>query len=121
MRIDNCYFFLPDGITGGYSGIAIESADGAVIQNITAENIKMDGISSPVLIWLGDRLKYDKKTVGGIDGVVIKNVSAQNTEMPSAITGCKHDGEIYRVKNVSLQMLPRYTAIPPKISQSRKM
>lgn len=103
VRIDNCYFFLPDGITGGYSGIAIESADGAVIQNVTAENITMDGVSSPVLIWLGDRLKYDKKTVGGIDGVVIKNVSAQNTEMPSAITGCKYDGEIYRVKNVSLQ------------------
>ncbi len=103
VGIENCYFFLPDGITGGYSGIAIESADGAVIQNVTAENITMDGISSPVLIWLGDRLKYDKKTVGGIDGVVIKNVSAQNTEMPSAVTGCKHKGEIYRVKNVSLQ------------------
>lgn len=103
VSVKNCKFFLPSGITGGYAGITIESADGANISDIKIDNIEMDGISSPVLIWLGDRLKYDRKEVGSISNVNITNVNAVNTELPSAVTGCKHKGEIYRIENVTLK------------------
>lgn len=71
VSVKNCYFFLPSGITGGYSGIAIESCDGSNVSDISVSDIKMDGISSPLLIWLGNRFKYDKEEVGRIHGVNI--------------------------------------------------
>ncbi len=103
IHVKNCKFFLPDGITGGYSGIAIESADGANISDVTIDNIEMDGISSPILVWLGCRLNYDNKAVGSINNISISNITATNTELPSAVTGCKYDGKIYTVNNVSLK------------------
>lgn len=102
ITVSNCSFFLPDGIVGGYAGIAIESSDGANVQNVSVDNIKMNGISSPVLVWLGDRLNYDKKEVGSVKDIVINNITATNTELPSAVTGCKHDGKIYYAENVVL-------------------
>ncbi len=103
VQVDNCYFFMPDGMTFGYSGIAIESADGSFIENVKISDIEMDGISSPLLIWLGNRLKYDEKNVGGISDISIKNVQVKNAEMPSAITGCEADGKTYYVQNVTLE------------------
>ena len=103
VTVKNCYFFLPCGITGGYSGIAIESCDGSNVSDISVSDIKMDGISSPLLIWLGNRFKYDKEEVGSIHGVNISNVTAANTEMPSAITGCIDDeNKTHYVQNVAL-------------------
>ena len=103
INVKNCKFFLPDGMTGGYAGIAIESADGSNVSDVTIDNIEMDGISAPILIWLGDRLKYDNKSVGSIKNIDISNVTAANTELPSAVTGCKHKGKIYSVQNVNLK------------------
>lgn len=103
IKVNNCYFFIPDGMTYGYSGIAVESADGSNISNVNIDNITMDGVSSPLLIWLGNRMKYDKGTVGSISDISISNVEAVNTEMPSAITGCKANGKTYYVENVSLK------------------
>lgn len=108
IKVKNCRFFLPDGITGGYSGIAIESADGADISNVAIDAIEMDGISAPILIWLGCRFRYDKKTVGSINNVSVSNINATNTELSSAVTGCKHDGEIYTVKNIALRNIHAY-------------
>lgn len=105
VSVRNSKFFLPDGMTGGYAGIAIESADGANVSDIKIENISMDGISSPILIWLGNRLSYDRKTVGSIRNVDISNITAINTELPSAITGCRVNGKIYAVENVTLSKI----------------
>ncbi len=102
VSVNNCSFFIPDGMTYGYSGIAIESADGSNISNINIDNIIMDGVSSPLLIWLGNRLSYDVDEIGSIDDISISNITAENTELPSAITGCKADGKIYSVGDVKL-------------------
>lgn len=102
VSVSNSKFFLPDGMTGGYAGIAIESADGACISDVEIQNITMDGISSPLLIWLGNRLSYAKNTVGSIQDITISDVYATNTELPSAITGCKINGKTYSVQNVTL-------------------
>ena len=103
VKVNNCYFFIPDGMTYGYSGIALESADGSNISNVNIDNITMDGVSSPLLIWLGNRMRYDNDVIGSISDISISNVDAKNTEMPSAITGCEVDGKTYYVENVSLR------------------
>ena len=54
VTIRDCEFFM-DGTTGGYAGLSIESDRGSVVENIVCENIKMDGISSAFLVWLGNR------------------------------------------------------------------
>lgn len=103
VKVYNCDFFIPDGMTYGFSGIAVESADGSNISNVNIDNITMDGVSSPLLIWLGNRMEYDNNTVGSISDISISNVSARNTEMPSVITGCKAKGKTYYIENVSLK------------------
>ena len=40
VQVDNCYFFMPDGMTFGYSGIAVESADGSFIENVKISILK---------------------------------------------------------------------------------
>lgn len=104
INVNNCYFFMPNGITGGYSGIAVESCDGSNVSDINISDITMEGVSSPFLIWLGNRLNYDKSAVGSINGVTIKNVTATDTEMPSAVTGCiDDDGVTHYVENVTVE------------------
>ena len=100
ITVKNCKFFIPSGMTYGYSGIAVESADGSNISDVETDGIEMFGISSPVLIWLGKRLRYGKCEIGGIKDIIIKNVFAVDIELPSAITGCRDGGRIYRPENI---------------------
>ncbi len=100
ITVKNCKFFIPRGMTYGYSGIAVESADGSNISDVEIDGIEMFGVSSPVLIWLGKRLRYGKREIGGIKDIIIKNVFAVDTELPSAITGCRDGGRIYRPENI---------------------
>ena len=106
VSVTNCYFFMPDNVTGGYAGVAIESADGSKVNDVYVDNIYMKGVSSPALIWLGYRLDEkngsDGKTVGSMDKVVISNITAKDVELPSAITGCVRNGKTYYVKNVEI-------------------
>ena len=102
VSVLNCYFMLPSGVCGGYAGVAIESADGSSIYNVTVDNIYMSGISSPFLIWLGSRgaTLGEAASVGSIQKIKITNITSNNCELPSAITGCEYDGANYRVKDV---------------------
>ncbi len=105
VDVTNCYFFMPENVVGGYSGIAVESADGSNVSNVYVDNIYMQGISSPVLIWLGDRLNKKNGSdgkVGSITDVTISNITANNVEMASAVTGCVHNDKTYYVKKVEL-------------------
>lgn len=102
VAVKNCKFFIPSNMTYGYSGIAIESADGSNISDIEIDDIIMDGISSPILIWLGNRLRYGNTEIGSINNISIRNVNSVNSELPSAVTGCKADGKVFSVKNVEL-------------------
>lgn len=104
ITVDNCDFFMAGGISGGYSGIAIESADGSQVSNVKISNIRMDGISSPLLIWLGNRLDEkngsDGKSVGSMSGISVSNVYCDNVEIPSAIVGVKTRTQTYYVEDV---------------------
>ncbi len=106
VNVTNCYFFMPNNVTGGYAGISIESADGANVENVYVDNIYMKGISSPMLIWLGDRLDKEKgsdgTTMGSMKNITVSNITAYDVELASAITGCKHKEKTYYVENVKI-------------------
>jgi len=100
VTVKDCHFFVA-GTIGGYAGIAVESADGAVVENIRISNIKMTNVNAAFLIWLGYRNGRDG--VGAVKDIIIENVEAEYVNLPSAITGCKYKGTIYAVENVNIR------------------
>lgn len=107
ITVQNCDFFMAGGIVGGMPGIAIESADGSNISEVNISDIRMNGITSPLLIWLGNRLDEkngsDGKTVGSVSGIKISDVYCDNVELPSAIVGVETKDATYYVKEVELE------------------
>ena len=74
ITISNCVF-------EGCQGYAIESVDGAIIEDITITNTTMrDLYSSPIFMRLGSRLRGPKETtkVGSIKRVMINNLTCHN-------------------------------------------
>ncbi len=99
VTVRNCEFFM-DNTTGGYSGISIQSDCGGKVTDILVDNIKMNGISSPFLIWLGDRNGIEP---GQVSNVTLRNITAENISLPSAVTGVVHNGKHYNVQNIVIQ------------------
>lgn len=97
VLIRNCYMFMP-GIAGGYAGISIQSTDGATTKNIRCENITMENITTPFVIWLGYREKGSR-----LSDIVIKNIFADNCDIASSITGFKKHGEIHYAENITIE------------------
>lgn len=96
VTLRNCFFFNA-GITGGYTGIAIESVDGGNINDINIDNITMENIISPLVIWLGYR-----NNSGKLENITISNITATNCDLPCAITGYRRYFKTNYVKNVTL-------------------
>lgn len=100
VLVENCAFFLNDIYPGGVSGISIESADGAKVQNVTIRNIEMDGETCPLFISLNNRNRDgEKDNAGAIDGVTVENIRATGVEIPVIVTGTKK----LTVQNVTLR------------------
>lgn len=73
------------------SGIALESVDGAIMDNINISDIIMKDVQTPIFIVLGNRsYKAPDDTTyrqGQVRNVFIKNISAtSHSKMPSSIT-----------------------------------
>lgn len=105
VTVEDCYFFAAE-IAGGYTGIAIESADGADVSDITVRNINMNNVPSALLIWLGCRLDKNKGsdgTMGSVSGITVENIYAKNVDIASAVVGCEYEGQLYPVKDVTLR------------------
>lgn len=61
----------------GLAGIAIESADGGIIEHITISNITMEGIITPIFICLNHRrMNYHNGTSGIIRNLHFSNITA---------------------------------------------
>lgn len=106
VSVENCDFFMAGGIVGGMSGIAIESADGSNVSDIKVNDIRMNGISSPILIWLGNRLSESNGsdgTMGSMENIQISNIYCDNVELASAIVGVETRKETYYVNNVDIK------------------
>ncbi len=91
-------FFFMAGIAGGYAGIAIESTDGATVSGIKVQNIKMEHVTSPLLIWLGYR-----KDGAALSDVGIENIEAIGCDLPSAVVGYRNSDTTAYVRNVTLK------------------
>jgi len=88
-------------------GLAIESVDGAVIEDVTADNLAMrDLTTAPIFVRLGRRMRAPEGTrVGAIRRVNISNVvvSEANAAFASIIAGLPEAPvEDVRISNVSI-------------------
>jgi polygalacturonase len=86
-------------------GLALESVDGAHIEDVSVSNITMRNISNaPIFIRLGDRMRAPEGTaVGSIKRINISNIVAYNADprYGSIISGIPgHDVEDVRVSGV---------------------
>lgn len=90
VLVEDCDFFLTDLYPGGVSGISIESADGAQIQDVTVRDIRMENELCPLFISLNNRNRDgNRDNAGAISGITIENIQASGIEMPVIITGTR--------------------------------
>lgn len=108
VLVEDCEFFLDDIYPGGVSGISLESADGAKVQNVTVRNIQMRGEACPLFISLNNRNRdKDFDNIGALENITVENVTAEDAEIPVIITGTKD----LTVRNVTLRNFDiRYAA-----------
>ncbi|HTW93976.1 MAG TPA: glycosyl hydrolase family 28 protein, partial [Tepidisphaeraceae bacterium] len=102
ITISNCVF-------DDCSGLALESVDGAIIENVTISNISMRNIDTlPIFIRLGDRLRgpKDTTTVGAIRHIIISNVVATNAASHFACLICGIPG--HPIEDVSISNVKLY-------------
>ena len=129
ILVEDCSFMMTDIYPGTVSGIAVESADGAKVTNITARNIKMNRVTCPVFIRLCNRnraaevtaetanaVEFGKKQekaasaekdtfdmLGEVKNVYIENITATDAEIPIIIAGFKQNGVTKYVEDVTLK------------------
>jgi len=84
IAISNCVF-------EGSHGLALETVDGALIEDIAVTNITMrDSIGSPVFLRLGARLRGPKEStnVGTLKRIIMSNITSHGaTSLCTAICG----------------------------------
>jgi polygalacturonase len=101
ITISNCVF-------EGCQGLALETVDGALLEDVTITNISMrDIISAPIFLRLGRRMRGPKEIPIGtlkrviIDNIVCSNCSPREGSIISGIPG--HNIEDVRISNVQIQ------------------
>jgi polygalacturonase len=100
ITISNCVF-------EGCQGLALETVDGAILEDITVTNISMrDIISAPIFLRLGRRLRApDGRPIGTLKRVIISNIvcSGCSPSLGSVISGIPgHYVEDVKISNVQV-------------------
>lgn len=68
------------------SAIAIESVDGAIIDNLTIKNVTMVNVNAPLFIHIGKRMRGPKELeIGHIRNVTIENMTVDGPYEPYSI------------------------------------
>ena len=89
------------------AGIAVESADGAVVRGVVVSNVVMEDVATPIFVRLGNRGRgLDPPVAGSIAAVRIANVVASGATFTSSITGLAD----HPVRDVSIDGLIVETA-----------
>ncbi|WP_020531299.1 glycoside hydrolase family 28 protein [Flexithrix dorotheae] len=92
------------GKPAGISGISLELVDGGIMENISINNITMEGPEVPVFLRLGNRARKHQEDapeppLGRMNNINIANIIATN----AGITGCAITGiPKSQIENVSL-------------------
>ena len=100
IAISNCVF-------EGCQGLALETVDGAILEDITVTNISMrDIISAPIFLRLGDRMRApDGRPIGTLKRVIISNIvcSGCSSSLGSVISGIPgHYVEDVKISNIQV-------------------
>jgi polygalacturonase len=103
VTISNCVF-------ESCRGFALETVDGAIVEDITFTGIAMRNVNTaPLFLRLGARLRGPKPetVVGSIKRVLISNVTSSNADMmPSIIAGIQgHPIEDVKISDVFMQQV----------------
>ncbi len=101
ITISNCVF-------EGCQGLALESVDGSLLEDVTITNISMrDIVSAPVFLRLGSRMRAPQGTpVGTLKRVIIDNLVCSNSvsRLGSIISGIPgHAIENVKISNIQIQ------------------
>jgi polygalacturonase len=95
----------------GMSGIALYSVDGADLHDVTISDVTMDGVTVPISIRLGARLKTFRagdvaKPVGALRDVTIRNVQVTGAKqiglLINGIPG--HPVEALKLENITIEL-----------------
>ena len=129
VTVEDCRFLMTDVYPGSVSGIAIESADGAAVSDITVRNITMRRVTCPIFIRLCNRNRAatvtaasanavefgQKKRRGGtvgedafdgkgsVSNILIEQVTAEEAELPVIVAGYTQRRHTRYVENVTLK------------------
>ncbi len=100
ITISNCVF-------EGCQGLALESVDGAILEDVTVTNISMRDIASaPIFMRLGNRMRGpDNTPVGTLKRVIISNLVCSNSvsRLGSIISGIPgHQIEDVKISNIQI-------------------
>ena len=102
ITISNCVF-------DQCHGFAVESVDGAIVEDITFTGITLRNVSAPFFLRLGARLRGPKPqtVVGSMKRLVLSNiVSSGAAQLPSIIAGVSgHPIEDLKISDVYLQQI----------------
>ncbi len=94
-----------DGAPGGLAGVALESVDGGVLDQVVVSNITMTGVTAPLFLRLGNRARpvlpgSPPPDVGALRNVIISNIVADEAgQIGCAIAGIPD----HRIENVTLR------------------
>lgn len=101
IAISNCIFEY-------CGGLAIESVDGAVIEDVTVSNITMrDVVNDPIFLRLGARMRGPAGTpIGQLRRIAISNIIAYNVDPEGACTISGLPG--HTIEDVSLSNIHLY-------------
>jgi len=101
ITVSNCVF-------DGCQGLALESVDGALLEDVTITNIAMRDISSaPIFLRLGNRMRGPEgAAVGTLKRIIISNIVCSNSasKIASIISGIPgHEIEDVKISDLYLQ------------------
>ena len=101
ITISNCVF-------DGCRGLALETVDGAILEDVTVTNISMrDIVDGPIFIRLGDRMRGPEGVpVGVLRRVIISNIVCSNaaSNISSLFTGLAgHPVEDVKLSNILIE------------------
>ena len=100
ITVSNCVF-------DGCNGIALESVDGALLEDVTFTNITMRDISgSPIFMRLGSRMRGPSEIpIGKLHRVILSNIVSYNAlgKLPAIISGIRgHEIEDIKLHDIYL-------------------